>query len=123
MARICSASTTPDSRTNPLESRRSLQMAVSHLEVIRRAPFAADYERIDGKLHFAVDRRDRRGRRLSHAAGLDGGDVRLAVGCPAPARADGPGSAPGAWSRWPTPAGTNKRGFSAQRDPRVSPPV
>ncbi len=30
-------------------------MAVSHLEVTRRTPFAADYERVDGKLHFAVD--------------------------------------------------------------------
>src|ERR671931_309661 len=30
-------------------------MAVSHLEVTRRGPFAFDYERIDGKLHFAVD--------------------------------------------------------------------
>ncbi|HEV7666504.1 MAG TPA: alpha/beta hydrolase domain-containing protein [Chloroflexota bacterium] len=30
-------------------------MSVSHLEVARRSPFASDYERIDGKLHFAVD--------------------------------------------------------------------
>src|SRR5216684_2838171 len=30
-------------------------MSVSHLEVTRRTPFAADYERVDGKLHFAVD--------------------------------------------------------------------
>src|SRR5206468_3403664 len=30
-------------------------MAVSHFEIIRRAPFAFDYERIDGTLHFAVD--------------------------------------------------------------------
>ena len=30
-------------------------MAVSHLEVTRRAAFAFDYERIDGRLHFAVD--------------------------------------------------------------------
>ena len=30
-------------------------MSVSHLEVTRRSPFAYDYERIDGKLHFAVD--------------------------------------------------------------------
>jgi Alpha/beta hydrolase domain len=30
-------------------------MAVEHLEVIRRSPFAFDYERVDGKLHFAVD--------------------------------------------------------------------
>src|SRR5437868_2644 len=31
------------------------RMAVSHLEVTRRTGFAFDYERIDGKLHFAVD--------------------------------------------------------------------
>ena len=30
-------------------------MSVSHFEVTRRAPFAFDYERVDGKLHFAVD--------------------------------------------------------------------
>src|SRR6266508_4412594 len=30
-------------------------MAVSHLEITRRGPLAFDYERIDGKLHFAVD--------------------------------------------------------------------
>ena len=30
-------------------------MAVSQLEITRRSPFAFDYERIDGKLHFAVD--------------------------------------------------------------------
>src|SRR5262252_638650 len=30
-------------------------MAVAHLEVTNRRPFAFDYERIDGKLHFAVD--------------------------------------------------------------------
>src|SRR6058998_2876129 len=30
-------------------------MAVAHLEVTRRSPFPFDYERIDGKLHFAVD--------------------------------------------------------------------
>jgi hypothetical protein len=30
-------------------------MSVSRLEVTRRSPFAYDYERIDGKLHFAVD--------------------------------------------------------------------
>lgn len=30
-------------------------MAVAHLDVINRRPFAFDYERIDGKLHFAVD--------------------------------------------------------------------
>src|SRR5712691_4263836 len=30
-------------------------MSVSHFEVSRRTPFAADYERVDGKLHFAVD--------------------------------------------------------------------
>src|SRR6266567_1593274 len=30
-------------------------MAVAHLEVTRRSPFAFDYERVDGKLHFAVD--------------------------------------------------------------------
>ncbi|MCA1647195.1 MAG: hypothetical protein LC797_17630 [Chloroflexi bacterium] len=30
-------------------------MTVSHVEVTRRSPFAFDYERIDGKLHFAVD--------------------------------------------------------------------
>jgi hypothetical protein len=30
-------------------------MAVAHLEVTRRGEFAFDYERIDGKLHFAVD--------------------------------------------------------------------
>src|SRR5437868_9084643 len=30
-------------------------MTVSHLEVIRRTPFAFDYERVDGTLHFAVD--------------------------------------------------------------------
>src|SRR5207244_8075612 len=57
-ARICSASTTRDSRTNPAhdtthDSRGC--MSVSHFEVTRRTPFAADYERIDGKLHFAVD--------------------------------------------------------------------
>src|SRR5438874_9029826 len=32
-------------------------MAVTHLEVSQRRPFAFDYERIDGKLHFAVDPR------------------------------------------------------------------
>ncbi len=30
-------------------------MAVAHLEVTNRRPYAFDYERIDGKLHFAVD--------------------------------------------------------------------
>ncbi len=30
-------------------------MAVTHLEIIRRSPFAYEYERLDGKLHFAVD--------------------------------------------------------------------
>src|ERR1041385_3896798 len=30
-------------------------MAVAHLEVTNRRPFAFDYERIDGKLHFSVD--------------------------------------------------------------------
>jgi hypothetical protein len=30
-------------------------MAVTHLEVTGRSPFAFDYERVDGKLHFAVD--------------------------------------------------------------------
>jgi Alpha/beta hydrolase domain len=30
-------------------------MAVAHLEVTNRRPFAFDYERIDGKVHFAVD--------------------------------------------------------------------
>ncbi len=30
-------------------------MSVSHFEVTRRTPFAADYERVDGQLHFAVD--------------------------------------------------------------------
>src|SRR5262245_52550516 len=30
-------------------------MAVSHLQVTRRAPFPYDYERVDGILHFAVD--------------------------------------------------------------------
>jgi hypothetical protein len=30
-------------------------MAVSHLEITRRSPFAFEYERIDGNLHFAVD--------------------------------------------------------------------
>jgi hypothetical protein len=30
-------------------------MSVSRFEVTRRAPFAFDYERVDGKLHFAVD--------------------------------------------------------------------
>jgi hypothetical protein len=30
-------------------------MAVAHLEVTRRSPFPFDYERIDGKLHFAID--------------------------------------------------------------------
>jgi hypothetical protein len=30
-------------------------MSVSHLEVTGRSPFAHDYERIDGQLHFAVD--------------------------------------------------------------------
>ena len=30
-------------------------MSVSHLEVTRRTPFAHDYERIDGLLHFSVD--------------------------------------------------------------------
>ena len=30
-------------------------MAVAHLEVTNRRPFDFDYERIDGKLHFAVD--------------------------------------------------------------------
>ena len=30
-------------------------MAVAHLEVTSRRPFPFDYERIDGKLHFAVD--------------------------------------------------------------------
>jgi hypothetical protein len=32
-------------------------MSVAHLEVTNRRPFAFDYERIDGKLHFAVDPR------------------------------------------------------------------
>jgi hypothetical protein len=32
-----------------------MHMAVAHLEVTRRTPFPFDYERIDGKLHFAVD--------------------------------------------------------------------
>src|ERR1700730_1179903 len=30
-------------------------MSVSHLDLTRRSPFAYDYERIDGRLHFAVD--------------------------------------------------------------------
>ena len=30
-------------------------MSVSRFEVTRRTPFAFDYERVDGKLHFAVD--------------------------------------------------------------------
>jgi len=30
-------------------------MAVAHLEVTQRRPFAFEYERVDGKLHFAVD--------------------------------------------------------------------
>jgi Alpha/beta hydrolase domain len=30
-------------------------MSVSHLEVTRRSPFAFDYERVDGRMHFAVD--------------------------------------------------------------------
>jgi hypothetical protein len=30
-------------------------MSVSHLEVTRRTPYADDYERIDGVVHFAVD--------------------------------------------------------------------
>lgn len=30
-------------------------MAVAHLEVTNRRPYAFDYERIDGKLHFSVD--------------------------------------------------------------------
>jgi hypothetical protein len=30
-------------------------MAVAHLEVTRRSPFAFEYERVDGKLHFAVN--------------------------------------------------------------------
>ena len=30
-------------------------MTVAHLEVTQRRPFAFDYERIDGKLHFAVE--------------------------------------------------------------------
>jgi alpha/beta hydrolase family protein len=30
-------------------------MAVAHLEVTNRRPFAFDYERIDGRLHFSVD--------------------------------------------------------------------
>ena len=30
-------------------------MAVAHLEVTNRRPFAFEYERIDGKLHFSVD--------------------------------------------------------------------
>ncbi len=30
-------------------------MSVSHFEVTRRTPFAFDYERVDGTLHFAVD--------------------------------------------------------------------
>jgi hypothetical protein len=30
-------------------------MSVSHLEVTRRTSFAFDYERVDGRLHFAVD--------------------------------------------------------------------
>jgi hypothetical protein len=30
-------------------------MAVAHLEVTRSSPFPFDYERIDGRLHFAVD--------------------------------------------------------------------
>src|SRR5260221_4077567 len=30
-------------------------MSVSHLEVTRRSSFAFDYERVDGRLHFAVD--------------------------------------------------------------------
>jgi len=30
-------------------------MSVSHFEITRRSPLAFDYERIDGRLHFAVD--------------------------------------------------------------------
>ena len=30
-------------------------MSVAQLEITRRTPFAHDYERIDGLLHFAVD--------------------------------------------------------------------
>ncbi len=30
-------------------------MAVTHFELTRREPFAFDYERIEGILHFAVD--------------------------------------------------------------------
>src|ERR1700682_4324903 len=30
-------------------------MSVSHLEITRRSSYAFDYERVDGRLHFAVD--------------------------------------------------------------------
>ena len=30
-------------------------MSVTHLEVTRRTPYASDYERVDGILHFAAD--------------------------------------------------------------------
>ena len=39
-------------------------MAVEHLEVTNRRPFPFDYERIDGKLHFAVDPADTANERI-----------------------------------------------------------
>src|SRR5881394_3227806 len=40
-------------------------MAVTHLEISRRSPFPFDYERIDGKLHFAVDPNNAANRRIA----------------------------------------------------------
>jgi hypothetical protein len=39
-------------------------MSVSRFEVTRRSPFAFDYERVDGKLHFAVDPANRANARI-----------------------------------------------------------
>jgi Alpha/beta hydrolase domain len=39
-------------------------VSVSHLEITRRTPFADDYERIDGVLHFAVDPSNPANRRI-----------------------------------------------------------
>ena len=38
-----------------ISQKDELPMSVSHLEVTRRRPLAFDYERVDGRLHFAVD--------------------------------------------------------------------
>src|ERR687885_2601916 len=55
-------------------------MAVAHLEVTRRSSFPFDYERIDGKLHFAVDPKHAANGRivdLDKAPRDDGGKVRF----------------------------------------------